>query len=69
LRSCGVVYATPYDVPTVAWNLHLHLADIAIFPSARGVALAPRGSALARDPRYPRIATSAQWAIGSSCPR
>ena len=38
-----------------------------IFAFPPGTTIAPSYSALSRDPRFPTIATTRKWVIGSSC--
>jgi hypothetical protein len=67
LKSCGGVFSGPFQVPAVAWNLHLHANEVSIFPFGPGTTLAQGGSRLSVDPRYPEITKTRHWVIGSSC--
>ena len=35
LRACGDVYTGPFQVPVVAWNMHLHTTQISSDPATR----------------------------------
>jgi len=35
LRACGDVYTGPFQVPVVAWNLHLHTTQVSSTPAIR----------------------------------
>jgi hypothetical protein len=35
LRACGDVYTGPFQVPLVAWNLHLHTTQVSSTPAIR----------------------------------
>jgi hypothetical protein len=67
VNGCGAVYTTRFQTPLVAWHLRRHLEDVGIFPVAPGVTLAPRGSALARDPRFPAVSRTERWVAGRAC--
>jgi len=69
LKACGGVFTGPFQVPAVAWNLHLHSNEVNIFPFGPGTALAQGGSHLSVDPRYPEITKTSRWIVGSSCGR
>ncbi len=69
LKGCGQVFTGIFQVPSVAWYLHLHIRDVGVFPHGRGTALATRHSPLSVDPRYPTFAETNKWLIGSSCER
>ncbi len=66
--ACRAVYATRFQVPSVAWELHLHLEQVEIFALPPGTTLAPRDSRLAHDPRFRRFAASPEWVAAQSCP-
>jgi hypothetical protein len=65
--SCAPVYAPPFEVPAVAWSLGVHLEDVLTFASAPGTTVAPLGSPLARDPRFPRAVRGDRWAVARQC--
>ena len=69
LKSCGAVFTGPFQVPSVAWYLHLHSNEVSIFPFGPGTTLAQGGSHLSVDPRYPEITKTSRWIVGSSCGR
>jgi hypothetical protein len=69
LKSCGTVYTGAFQTQAVAWYMHLHEMDSEIFVFPPGTTLAPSYSALSRDPRFPTIAKTRKWVIGSSCAR
>ena len=35
LRACGDIYTGPFQVPVVAWNLHLHTTQVSSTPAIR----------------------------------
>ncbi len=35
LRTCGDIYTGPFQVPVVAWNLHLHTTQVSSTPAIR----------------------------------
>ena len=47
--------------------MHLHEMESEIFAFPPGTTIAPSYSALSRDPRFPTIAKTRKWVIGSSC--
>jgi len=67
LKSCGTVYTGAFQTQAVAWYMHLHEMDSEIFAYPPGTTIAPSFSSLSRDPRFPTIATTRKWVIGSSC--
>jgi hypothetical protein len=68
IKACGRVYTGIFQVPSVAWYLHVHSNQVEIFPFGPGTTLATRYSRLSEDPRYPTVAETNKWLIGSSCP-
>ncbi len=68
INACRAVYATRFQVPSVAWVLHRHLGQVEIFALPPGATLAPRDSRLAHDPRFHRFAGSRRWVAARSCP-
>ncbi len=69
LKSCGSVYTGNFQTQAVAWYMHLHEMQAEIFAFPPGSTIAPSYSALSTDPRFPTIATTRKWVIGSSCAR
>jgi hypothetical protein len=69
IKSCGRVFSGPFEVPSVAWRLHLHLNDVEIFPFGPGTSLAMGSTHLSVDPRYPEITKTRHWIVGSTCDR
>ncbi len=69
LKSCGTVYTGAFQTQAVAWYMHLHEMDSEIFAFPPGTTIAPSFSSLSRDPRFPTIAETRKWVIGSSCAR
>jgi hypothetical protein len=67
LKDCGQVFTGIFQVPSVAWYLHLHVNDVDVFPYGRGTTLATRNSPLSVDPRYPTFAETNKWLVGASC--
>jgi hypothetical protein len=67
LKSCGTVYTGAFQTQAVAWYMHLHEMDSEIFAFPPGTTIAPSYSSLSRDPRFPTIAKTRKWVIGSSC--
>ena len=65
IKSCGRVFSGPFQVPAVAWYLHLHGNEVGIFPFGPGTTLAQGGSRLSVDPRYPEITKTRRWIVGS----
>ncbi len=69
VKACGRVFAGRFQVPAVAWYLHLHARDVDILPFGPGTTFAQGHSALADDPRYPEVTKTRRWIVGSSCGR
>jgi hypothetical protein len=67
IKSCGQVFSGPYQVPALAWRLHLHTDDVVIFPFGPGTALSMGATHLSVDPRYPEITKTRHWIVGSTC--
>ena len=40
IKSCGHVFSGPFQVPSVAWRLHMHINEVGIFPFGPGTSLA-----------------------------
>jgi hypothetical protein len=69
IKSCGTVFSGPFQVPSLAWRLHLHLNQVVIFPFGPGTALSMGATHLSVDPRYPEITKTRHWIVGSTCGR
>jgi hypothetical protein len=69
IKSCGTVFSGPFQVPSVAWRLHLHTNEVEIFAFGPGTALSMGATHLSVDPRYPEITKTRHWIVGSSCGR
>ena len=69
IKSCGRVFSGPFEVPSVAWRLHLHLNEVAIFAFGPGATVALASTHVSEDPRWPAIARTHTWIVGSSCGR
>ena len=67
--ACGTVYTGAFQTQAVAWYMHLHEMESEIFAFPPGTTIAPNYSALSKDPRFPTIAKTRKWVIGSSCAR
>ena len=67
LMACGTVYTGNFQTQAVAWYMHLHEMESEIFAFPPGTTIAPSFSSLSRDPRFPTIAKTRKWVIGSSC--
>ncbi len=69
VKSCGGVFSGPFQVPSVAWRLHLHANQVEIFAFGPGTALSMGATHLSVDPRYPEITKTRHWIVGSTCGR
>lgn len=69
IRSCGRVFTGAFQVPSVAWRLHMHLNEVEIFPFGPGTALSMGATPLSFDPRYPEYTKTRHWLAGSTCER
>ena len=68
LKDCGTVYTGRFQHQTVAWYLHLHQDEVefkVVFPP--GTAIAPDFDPLSRDGRFPMLAQTRRWVVGSTC--
>ena len=54
IKSCGRVFSGPFQVPAVAWHLHLHGNEVGIFPFGPGTTLAQGGSRAVGRPAVSR---------------
>jgi hypothetical protein len=69
IKSCGKVFTGPFQVPSVAWRLHMHIDELEIFPFGPGSSLAMGSTPLSVDPRYPEYTKTVHWILGRSCDR
>ena len=69
IKSCGRVFTGNFQVPSVAWRLHIHLDEAEIFPFGPGTALSMGATPLSVDPRYPIYTKTRHWLAGSTCER
>jgi Glycosyltransferase family 87 len=69
IKSCGKVFTGNFQVPVVAWRLHIHLDEAEIFPFGPGTALSMGATPLSVDPRYPIYTKTRHWLAGSTCER
>ena len=69
IKSCGRVFTGTFQVPSVAWRLHIHLNEAEIFPFGPGTALSMGATPLSVDPRYPIYTKTRHWLAGSTCER
>jgi hypothetical protein len=68
VKDCGAVYTGPFQHQTVAWYLHLHQDEVVtevVYPP--GTAIAPDFDPLSRDGRFPMLAVTRRWVVGSTC--
>ena len=63
------VFTGAFQVPSVAWRLHMHLNEAEIFPFGPGTALSMGSTPLSVDPRYPEYTKTRHWIAGSTCER
>ena len=68
-KARGRIFAGRFQVPVVAWYLHLHARDVDILPFGPGTTFAQEHSVLAADPRYPEVTKTRRWIVGNSCGR
>lgn len=69
IKSCGKVFTGPFQVPSLAWRLHMHIDELEIFPFGPGTSLAMGSTPLSVDPRYPEYTKTVHWILGRSCGR
>jgi hypothetical protein len=69
LMACGTVYTGAFQTQAVAWYMHLHEMESEIFAYPPGTTIAPYFSALSHDPRFPVVARTRKWVVGTSCAR
>jgi Glycosyltransferase family 87 len=69
IKACGRIFTGAFQVPSVAWRLHIHLNEAEIFPFGPGTALSMGATPLSVDPRYPEYTKTRHWLAGSTCER
>jgi hypothetical protein len=69
IKSCGHVFTGPFQVPALAWRLHMHTNEVEIYIFGPGTALSMGATHLSVDPRYPQYTKTRHWIVGSSCGR
>ncbi len=72
LRACGTPYTGPFQVPRVAWDLHIHIDAVGLDPGAagRGVPGAARtrvASGADETARFRPVAAAGPWRVFASC--
>jgi hypothetical protein len=67
VKACGPVFTGAFQTQAVAWYLHFHETDVSIFPFPPGTMIAPYFTANSRDPRFPPVAKTKRWMVGSTC--
>ena len=73
LLDCGRPFTGPYQVPSIAWHLHVHTSTVTHIPQPRGVAFRPRPGS-GENPRFGvpkapfrRLASSTKWDVFAAC--
>jgi hypothetical protein len=69
LTHCGPVFTAWSDKEAAAWKLHVHQYQVGSSARVPGTTVAARDTPLAHDPRFPAIAGTPRWVVGSSCSR
>jgi hypothetical protein len=72
VRRCGGVYTGPFEVPLVAWQLHLHFSGVGLDPRAPGTVfqtrVAPNTRMWPLPPRgFTQLAAVDPWRVFTSC--
>jgi hypothetical protein len=67
MLRCGTPITAWFDTQAVARALHVHERQVAITARIPGTLISRQGSAMAHDGRYPPVAQTDGWVIGSSC--
>jgi len=67
LQHCRPVYTGTFNVPLVAWELHLHQDQLSYRPRPPGTLIVTADSPEAGDPRFRSVARTRQWEIASTC--
>jgi Dolichyl-phosphate-mannose-protein mannosyltransferase len=68
IKECRPLYTGDFQHQTVAWYLHLHEDEVeteVVFPP--GTAMAPDFVPLSSDGRFPMVARTRRWVVGSTC--
>jgi hypothetical protein len=66
VRGCGGIFTGPFQVPVVAWHLHVHTGEVSLSPKVPGTIFAPRGSGLAST-QFSKRGETAQWIVLQRC--
>ena len=69
VKRCSPIYTGRFEVPLVAWELHIHQDQAHTQPHPPGTLILPRAQTITPDPRFPPRAATDRWILGSSCPR
>jgi Glycosyltransferase family 87 len=67
IKACGPVFTGAFQTQAVAWYLHLPETEVSIFPFPPGTMIAPNFTSDSRDPRFPVVAKTKRWMVGSTC--
>jgi hypothetical protein len=67
VKGCGPVYTGDFQAQTVAWYLHLHQDEVEVTVFPPGTVIAPDFEPLSRDGRFPMLARTHRWVVGSTC--
>lgn len=67
VKRCGGVFTDQFQTQPLMWPLHLTGAAVRLRATAPGTIIAPRGTAIAHDTRFPLRAISGGWTIRSTC--
>lgn len=74
LLDCGQPFTGPYQVPSIAWYMHVHTSTVTHVSPARGVAFRPRpGSgekprfAIPAMPPFELVTRSSKWDVLAAC--
>ncbi len=67
VKSCGTVFTGPFQVPAIAWRLHMHAGLVQIASHPPGIIIAPRYTTMSRDRRFPRVAGTREWVLRRRC--
>ncbi len=72
LRACGTPYTGPFQVPRVAWDLHVHIDAVQLDPAPPGVVfqapLVPGSPPVPmKTSRFRPVAAAGPWRLFASC--
>jgi hypothetical protein len=71
ITSCGIVYASMFDPPRTAYDLHLHINQVYAWQfginQLPATIFEPLNSSWVSDPEFHPIGRTDRWIIGSSC--